>query len=346
MNIARHLEYAALFFPDRPAVRRRGAFLRQAQRGATASRPAWWHPAWSPVDLLPSARLIRPIGSPSISACSRLAVWPSPSPASFVGRSLKNCRPREAEVHVCRSGTKLQELEGLKTSGEVEWIVAPGGDRHGPPDGEGDGIVQSDGEGPRRQGRHTLYGRHHGLAEGGRCSTHQGITFSAYSIAYYERSTQNDVALCFLPFNHVFGQMHILNSTVFSSGCLELLPTFDMDRVLHILDEGRLTKFLPFPRSISVSSPCRTSESWGRCATASRRGGDGLEIVKRWKELTGITIAESYGMTECMPITFNHYYTGMHARGPWAPGHGVEVQIRGCRGKLDPPGGSSFPRHP
>ena len=33
-----------------------------------------------------------------------------------------------------------------------------------------------------------------------------------------------------------------------------------------------------------------------------------VEIVKQWKERTGITIAESYGMTEAMPVTYNHYY--------------------------------------
>jgi long-chain acyl-CoA synthetase len=77
--------------------------------------------------------------------------------------------------------------------------------------------------------------------------THEGINLSGYNIAYYERSIERDIALCFLPFNHVFGQMHIMNSTILSAGCLELLPTFDRERVLEILETGRITKFFAVP---------------------------------------------------------------------------------------------------
>jgi long-chain acyl-CoA synthetase len=58
-----------------------------------------------------------------------------------------------------------------------------------------------------------------------------------------------------------------------------------------------------------------------------------MEIVKQWKERTGITIAESYGMTEAMPITFNHYYPERHVVGSVGhPVHGMEVQIRDASG--------------
>ena len=77
--------------------------------------------------------------------------------------------------------------------------------------------------------------------------THEGMNFAARAIAYYEHSDPTDQALCFLPFNHVFGQNHIMNSTVYSSGCLELLPTFDMDRVLETIAAGRVTKFCAVP---------------------------------------------------------------------------------------------------
>jgi long-chain acyl-CoA synthetase len=56
-----------------------------------------------------------------------------------------------------------------------------------------------------------------------------------------------------------------------------------------------------------------------------------VEIVKQWKERTGITISEAYGMTEGMPVTYNHYYR--HVVGSVGqPVHGVEVQIRDTSG--------------
>ena len=38
-----------------------------------------------------------------------------------------------------------------------------------------------------------------------------------------------------------------MNATIFSGGCLELLPAFDLDRVLEILATGRITKFFAVP---------------------------------------------------------------------------------------------------
>lgn len=58
-----------------------------------------------------------------------------------------------------------------------------------------------------------------------------------------------------------------------------------------------------------------------------------MEIVKQWKERTGIDISESYGMTEGIPVTFNHYYPEMHKVGSvGTPVHSVEIQIRDMSG--------------
>jgi long-chain acyl-CoA synthetase len=52
------------------------------------------------------------------------------------------------------------------------------------------------------------------------------------------------------------------------------------------------------------------------------------EIVRQWKEQTGLTIYEAYGMTESASmVTYNHYYR--HVIGSvGTPASGVEVQIR------------------
>ena len=52
------------------------------------------------------------------------------------------------------------------------------------------------------------------------------------------------------------------------------------------------------------------------------------EIVRQWKELTGLTIYEGYGMTEsASAVTYNHYYRHVIGSiGTAVPG--VEVQIR------------------
>ena len=165
--------------------------------------------------------------------------------------------------------------------------------------------------------------------------THEGVIFSSHAIAYCEHSTPDDLALCFLPFNHVFGQIHILNSTIYSAGCLELLPTLDMDKVLALTEAGRVTKFFSVPtvyvRLLGLPDLKKKLGKVRYCFSAGASMAQ--EIVKQWKERTGLTIAESYGMTEAMPISFNHYYPVQHLVGAVGqPVTGVEIQIRHTSG--------------
>jgi long-chain acyl-CoA synthetase len=57
-------------------------------------------------------------------------------------------------------------------------------------------------------------------------------------------------------------------------------------------------------------------------------------ILKRWKELTGITIADGYGLTEMMPLTYNHFHLDHHVAGSVGqPVFGVEMQMRDQEGR-------------
>ena len=128
-----------------------------------------------------------------------------------------------------------------------------------------------------------------------------------------------------------------MNGTILSAGCLEIMPSFDMERVLEAIEAGRVTKFFAVPTVYIRLLNCpRPGERLGKlryCFSAA--ASMAKEIVKQWKERTGITIAESYGMTEVMPVTFNHYYPERHVVGSVGqPVHGVEVQIRDASGKL------------
>lgn len=58
-----------------------------------------------------------------------------------------------------------------------------------------------------------------------------------------------------------------------------------------------------------------------------------VEIVKQWKERTGLTIAESYEMTEAMPLTYNHFHRRV-VGSVGQPAHGVEIQIRDMEGNM------------
>ena len=339
MNLAQNLEVSAFFFSDCPAIRERGMEMTYAQLNDQASRIAT---GLIKMGVKPGEHvaLCAPNSADWIAfyfgvlKAGAVAITLS---GLLIGDELANLVNHSKPRFIFTVETKLQGLEHVKTPGGLEKVICPGGDvdlQHVMDVGSGSfKALYKD----RTDTAAILYtGGTTGIPKGVML-THEGINFSSHSIAYYERSTEADLALCFLPFNHVFGQIHIMNATILSAGCLEILPSFDLERVLEALEAGRVTKFFAVPTVYVRLLPLDDlKKKLGRLRYSFSAGASmAMEIVKRWKERTGLTISESYGMTEAMPISYNHYYSDRHVVGSVGqPVHGVEVQIRDISGNL------------
>ena len=337
MNCARHLEISAFFFPERPAIREAGSERTYAQLNDQANRIATGliKLGSNPGDLV---GLCTPNSGDWIAfyfGVLKAGAVAVTLPGVLTGDELRNLVSHSRLRFIFTIGDKLKDLERLRGAGDLEKVICPGGDLdlH---------RLMAMGSGSFKAVDRDRTDTAAVLYTGGTTGTpkgvmvpHEAISFSSHSIAYYERSTENDVGICFLPFNHVFGQMHIMNSTILSAGCLELLPAFDMEQVLKLMETGRITKFFAVPtvyvRFLSIDN--LRNRIGGLRYSFSAAASMAVEIVKQWKERTGLTIAESYGMTEAMPLTYNHYYR--HVVGSVGqPAHGVEIQIRDAAGSL------------
>lgn len=337
MNVATNLEASAFFFPDRPAVRQAGFEMTYAQLNERANRIAT---GLIKMGVHPGEH----IGLCALNSADWIAFYFGVLKAGAVAVTLSGVLTGDELAILVKHGkprlmfaaeAKLQELERLRDSAGLEKIICPGGDL----DLErlmdmGSGSFKAL-DRDRSETAAILYtGGTTGMPKGVMLA-HESIHLSSHSVAYSERSTEADIALCFLPFNHVFGQMHIMNATILSSGCLELLPAFDMDLVLEVMETGRITKFFAVPtvymRLLTLSDLEKRLGRLRYCFSAA--ASMPVEIVRQWKERTGIAISEGYGMTEGMPVTYNHYYR--HVVGSVGqPIHGVEVQIRDGSGKV------------
>lgn len=166
--------------------------------------------------------------------------------------------------------------------------------------------------------------------------SHMNLKSSVFNIAYHERCTPKDRALCFLPLNHVFGQVHIMSSTVFSCGATILQPSFDMQNALDVIEQYEVTKFYAVPtiyiRLLGLPGLKEKFRSIRYCFSAA--ASMAMEVVREWKQKTGLDIFESYGMTESAAmVTYNHYY--QHKIGSvGTPVNIVDVQIRDAEGNV------------
>jgi long-chain acyl-CoA synthetase len=340
MNLARNLEVSAQFFPNKPAIREGALELTYAQLNEQVNRVATGliKLGVKPGELVgicaPNSAdwIIFYFGV--IKAGAVAVTIANPSSPDELTNLLNHAKPRI----LFTTPDRIPVLKHLKAPGMLEKVIClsdcdltlQGIMETGSPtfkaiDRERDDTVAV-----------LFTGGTTGVPKGVML-THEGISLSSHAIAYCEHSTPDDFALCFLPFNHVFGQIHIMNSTIYSSGCLELLPILDMEKVLTLTETGRVTKFFSVPtvyvRLLGVPDLKKRLGKIRYCFSAAASMAQ--EIVKQWKERTGITIAESLGMTECMPIVFNHFYPEQHVVGAVGqPVPGMEIQIRHTSGHI------------
>jgi long-chain acyl-CoA synthetase len=341
MNLAHHLEQSAFFFPERPAVCQGGVETTYARLNDSANRVAT---ALIKLGVTPGDHigLCTPNSTDwiifyfGVLKAGAVAVTLS---GMLTGEELATLIHHAGPRFLFIAPSKLHEAEGLKQTEGIEKIICSGGDLDLPAlMAQGSVSFKAVERDPWDTAAILYTGGTTGTPKGVML-THEGISLSSYSVAHFERSTETDRAMCFMPFNHVFGQIHIMNATIFSAGCLELLPVFDIGQVMEAIEAGRVSKLYAVPtiyiRLLALGDLEKRLGRLRYCfsAAASLAG----EVVKQWIDRTGIKISESYGMTEGMPITYNHYHR--HKVGSVGqPIFGVEVQIRDREGNQLEPG--------
>jgi long-chain acyl-CoA synthetase len=170
--------------------------------------------------------------------------------------------------------------------------------------------------------------------------THGNLLTSAFYAAHYERSTKNDCSLLYLPLNHSFGQVHIMQSMILVGGSMVVQNGFDIDRSLYDIKKYHVTNFYGVPtiysRFLRRDGLEEKLKSIRYCFSAATSLP--TEVFREWQARTGLNIFESYGMTESAAIvTYNHYYR--HVVGSvGTPINLMEVQIRDEKGNEIPQG--------
>jgi len=342
MNIAKNLENSAFYFPDHKAVFDGGReitfgeFNREAGRVAAALADAGIQPGDHVALCAPNSFVwlafyfgVLKAGAVAVTFSHLL------TPTELI-QIMSDCRPKILYT----TDAKLDAFEDLKNEPQPQLIISDHADmsyRRFIAKGTADFKTVE-------RGRHDtaaiLYtGGTTGTPKGAMLS-HENIQTSIGNVAHYERSTEADRALCFLPLNHVFAQIHITHSTVYSGGGLIVQPAFDLDTVLAAIRRFEVTRFYAVPtiyiRLLELKDLREKIQSVRYCFSAA--ASMAMEVVREWKNRTGLDIHEAYGMTESASmVTYNHYYR--HVVGSvGTPANLVEVRILDLDGNLLAPG--------
>ncbi len=140
--------------------------------------------------------------------------------------------------------------------------------------------------------------------------THANLTSNASVTASLFSVDEHDVILGALPLFHAFGQTCALNVSVKVGGCLTLLPRFDPEQALRIIERDQVTVFegVPTMYTAMLHHPKATEFDMSSLSLCVSGGAAmPLEVMRGFEEQFGCVIIEGYGLSETSPVaSFNH----------------------------------------
>lgn len=118
--------------------------------------------------------------------------------------------------------------------------------------------------------------------------------------------TSADVTVCFLPLFHTAGINLLALPILIAGGTVRMLPGFDPDAFLDLVDQGRLTALLAVPAVYQALSthPRFASVELSKVRAWASGGAPLPDLLVRLYAARGAMIRQGYGMTETGPTVF------------------------------------------
>ena len=180
-------------------------------------------------------------------------------------------------------------------------------------------------------------------------TTHANITAQIVSLVdAWEWSTDDRIVLC-LPLHHVHGIINVVACALWSGATCHMLPRFDATAVWDLIANGSITVFMAVPTIyVKLIAAWEAASPERRALLSEGCGGLRLMVsgsaalpvttLQRWKEISGHTLLERYGMTEIGMALSNPLHGERVPGSVGRPLPGVEVQLVGENGRQVEPG--------
>jgi long-chain acyl-CoA synthetase len=151
-----------------------------------------------------------------------------------------------------------------------------------------------------------------------------------------------DVLLGALPLFHSFGQTCTMNSAVSVGATVTMLPRFDPDKALEIIERDKVTLFQGVPTMYNAmlhSKSCDSADCSSLRICMSGGAAMPAELMRAFEEKFDCMILEGYGLSETSPVaSFNHPDKERKPGSIGTPIEGVEMQVWDDDGKEVPQG--------
>ncbi|HZN88059.1 MAG TPA: long-chain fatty acid--CoA ligase [Thermoleophilaceae bacterium] len=172
--------------------------------------------------------------------------------------------------------------------------------------------------------------------------THANLLRNCRGMGDFAEIDENTVLLGALPLFHSFGQTCTMNCAISSGAMVTMIPRFDPEKALEIIERDGVTIFQGVPTMYNAMLHARRADetdvaTLGRCMS----GGAAIpvELIRGFEEKFDCIILEGYGLSETSPVAcFNHPNKERKAGSIGTPIEGVEMQIWDDNGNELPQG--------
>jgi long-chain acyl-CoA synthetase len=173
--------------------------------------------------------------------------------------------------------------------------------------------------------------------------THFNLWMNAHQATHLFTYSDQDVVITMLPLFHSFGQSSIMNSAIHSGATLTLIPRFETQKVLEVIQRDRVTIFPGVPTMFFAvlhepTAPQYDLSTLRICVS----GGAAIpgEVIQAWEQrYPGAVILEGYGLSETSPTcTFNRSASERKVMSIGKRIWGVEMKIFDEQDRELPPG--------
>lgn len=175
--------------------------------------------------------------------------------------------------------------------------------------------------------------------------THSNLMLNAVLSADLVRIQSEDTLLIVLPLFHIFAMTVLLNAGVYRGATGVLLPRFEPDAVLRLMQKHGVTVFAGVPTMYwgllnYPGDPANVEAARSKLKICVSGGASlPVEVLRGFEAKYRVPVIEGYGMSEGSPVvTFNHQDRERKPGSIGTPVWGVEVMIADEHDKPVPTG--------
>lgn len=145
--------------------------------------------------------------------------------------------------------------------------------------------------------------------------SHHNLVSNLAQINAATQYTSGEVSLAVLPFFHIYGMQVLMGSLLAEGVTIVTLPRFDMEQVLSLIQQYKVTQFFAVPPIILGLAKTPLLDKYDVSSLRKIFSGAaplGAELAEQAAKRVGCPVVQGYGMTEISPVS--HITCGYDSR--------------------------------